>query len=435
MNKSTQKWRAVTITALAQLSAMSLWFVASAILPQLMEHWAVETGDAAWLTMAVQIGFVIGAFTSIYFRLADRLAPRYLFAGGAFAGALTTALVAVGGVTFGQAVLLRLVTGFALAAVYPIGMKLITTWMKEDRGLGMGILTGALAIGCASPNLVRGLGGVADWRMVVLAVAALAAVGGLLVLVGGKSGPYAAPATTFRPQDVTALWRNRGVRLANLGYLGHMWESYAMWTWIPLFLLEAYRLADSGSWLGSAPESAAALAAFAVVAIGGLGSFWGGKLADRWGRARLTIVSMLASGSCALLIGFFFHQNPWLLTAIALVWGVVVVADSGQFSVVISEYSPRATVGTALTMQLSMGFILALVSIRIIPFIVQSMGWQGAFALLALGPALGSWAMWRLDRAPHATNLPTNAPATIAAATAPTIVPIAEPAIVAGSGR
>ncbi len=392
------KWRTLVLLSVAELLGMAVWFSASAVVPALTDIWSLSDGDKAWLTMSVQIGFVIGSLVSAIFNLADRWPSRWLFASSSLMAGVTTALIAVVANSLGVALILRFFTGVFLAGVYPVGMKIMATWTKRDRGMGIGLLVGALVLGSASPHLINALGGVNDWRPVMYLAAASAGFGAVIGILFITEGPYQSPAPRFRWRQVGRILAEKDIALANLGYLGHMWELYAMWAWIPLFILISFEERGiNPTW--------ASLAAFAIIAVGGIGSFIAGPLADRFGRTLVTSVSLIISGTSALLIGFLFGGNPIALVTLALIWGFAVVADSAQFSAAVSELSPPKYVGTALTLQTSLGFLLTLFSIRLIPPLVDLIGWRFAFSSLAFGPLIGVWAMLALRRLPNAEKL------------------------------
>jgi MFS family permease len=396
------RWSQLALLAAVELLAMALWFSASSVTRALQEDWLLSSAAGAWLTISVQLGFVIGALASAVLNLSERIAPPRLLGACALVGAALNAAIPLvisddlgrtsGG--FALLVVLRMATGMMLAGVYPTGMKLMATWFAQGRGLAIGVLVGALTIGSAAPHL---LAGQLPWRTVMLASSGAAMLAGLLALAGVRVGPHLPAATRFDFGYFARVWADPAVRRANFGYLGHMFELYAMWTWTPLLMRQSYAAAG---W----SASSAAAAAFSIVAIGGVGCVLAGLVADRAGRSWTTIVSLVVSGSCALTAGWL-ADRPLLLTVVCLIWGFAVVADSAQFSAAVSELCDPRFVGTALTIQTCAGFLLTTLTIRAVPEVQSAAGWGWACALLALGPVYGIVHMARLRAMPEANKM------------------------------
>ncbi len=396
-HSKTRQQRALFAVAAAELLALTLWFSASAVAPQLEELWSLSTSQSVGLTLAVQIGFVAGALGLALLGIPDRFNSRRIFVISGIVGAAANALlIGLGGNVFLLALGLRALTGAALAGVYPSGLKVMAGWFRSGRGMALGVLVGALTIGSAGPHLIRGLG--FDWRGVVLGASALALVGVAIMQWGVADGPYETTTGRFSFGMVGNILRNRGWRLSTYGYLGHMWELYAMWTWTAAFL-SASALASgwSDGWVPTAT--------FAVIAVGGAGAWIAGAVADRRGRTLVAGTSMAVSGSCALLTPVVYAIAPPLTVALFLVWGFAVVADSAQFSTMATEVSSESERGTALTLQTAIGFLLTLITIRGVPVLADAWGWQWAFPILAIGPMLGIAAMVTLKRSPHAAQI------------------------------
>ena len=381
------QWGTLVLLATAELLGMSLWFAASAVAPQLAARWGLTPGETGWLSTAVQLGFVVGTAGAAILNLADVWPARRYFASAAVLGAAVNAALVVAP-NFAVAVACRFLTGVCLAGVYPPAMKMVATWFEARRGFAIGTVVGALTVGKATPYLVHALPG-AGVAAVVLAASSGALLAALLVVVGYRDGPFPFPRRPFSWALAAVVLRERDYRLVLGGYGGHMLELYSYWVWIPAFL--------SASVAGrGVPESAVSVLAFAVIAVGAVGCVWGGVVADRVGYARLTILAMAVSGSCALLTPLVFGRSLAALVPLVLVWGVTVVADSAQFSTLVTRVVPAHAVGTALTLQTSIGFLLTTASIQLVPPVVAAVGWRWAFPMLAVGPALGIAAIRRL---------------------------------------
>ncbi|NYI01288.1 MFS transporter [Cupriavidus plantarum] len=392
------KAASLVILLVSQVAAMGVWFSSSSVVAVIKHTHAIAAFDEALLTSAVQLGFVIGTIGSALLSLPDRYDLRRLFTASALIAALATGLLAFLPPTGPAVVLLRCVTGMCMAGVYPVGMRLAATWARGDLGLLIGLLVGALTLGSASPHLLAATGGL-EWRTIYGIAAGCAAAAAILIAFAGI-GPNIRRATRIDVAKMAQAWRQPSLRLANLGYLGHMWELYAMWAWLALFLQQTFTargMPDArlqAEWL-----------TFIVIAAGAAGAWLGGWLADRVGRTSVTIGAMATSACCAAVMGWLAQAPIVVVVIVALVWGVSVIADSAQFSASVTELADPTSVGTLLTAQTCAGFLLTLVSIHLVPDIVAVLGWRGGFGMLAIGPALGCLAMWRLRNHPDAVKL------------------------------
>ncbi len=390
-----RRWRILGLLAISELLGMSLWFAGSAVAPELAVRWSLSPSELAWLTTIVQAGFVTGTALAAFFNLADIFPSRWYFAFSAALGAAANAAL-VRAPSYEVALALRFLTGFFLAGVYPPAMKMAATWFRSRRGLAIGTVVGALTVGKATPYLLHALPH-ADVESVVLVASVGALVAAVLIAAFYMDGPYPFPARRFSWGLVGSVFAERDWRLATGGYLGHMFELYSFWTWIPAFITaSAVAVAAHGGPASSPPLNS--MIAFGTIAVGGIGCVWGGLVADRRSREWLVTVAMAVSGTCCLLITLVFGAPLWAVAMVAWVWGFFVVADSAQFSALVTESVPPHAVGTALTIQTSMGFLLTMVSIQLIPPLVGVVGWRWAFPILAFGPAAGIASIRRLVR-------------------------------------
>ncbi len=384
-------WRMLAWLATAELLGMSLWFSATAVTPSLSDAFRLTAGQSAWLTMAVQGGFVVGTLATALTHVADVMSARRLMGLGCLAGAAANAgaLVVASPLAL---IATRVLTGVALAWVYPPAMKIVAGWFRQRRGLALGALIGALTLGKATPHLVTALFG-GDWKT-SMAFTSVLAVGGAVVALGlVRDGPLALTAARFDLGAIRRIVAVREVRLVTLGYLGHMWELYAMWAWVATFASASLAASGVGD---TSVARLAAVVAFVAIGTGAVGCVMAGRLADALGKARIARAAMLASAVCAVATSVVYGRHPAWLVVLVAVWGFAVVADSAQFSALVSEHAPADAVGTALTLQTSLGFLLTMVTIDALPRVAGVVGWQWACSLLALGPILGALAMARL---------------------------------------
>ncbi|TPI77015.1 MFS transporter [Mesorhizobium sp. B2-8-9] len=395
----SERWRVLSLLCLAVVLSLTTWFSATAILPELRQELALGAGAEAWLTNGVQVGFVLGALAASLVNLPDLVRLSHLMAAAALVAALANATLLFHPGPGGM-IAARVATGVALAGVYPPALKLVATWFARDRGLALGAVIGALTVGSALPHLFRAVSTALDWRPVVAGASLATAAGALLFLLFAKEGPHPFGKAIFEPSRIGQVFREKPLLLVNLGYLGHMWELYAMWAW----LLAYTRAAFEAQAIGTA--AAASLSTFLVVASGILGCLLGGYLSDRVGRTATTAGMMIISGSCALLMGFLFTGPPWLFMLVAIVWGVSVIGDSAQFSAAVTELADRRFVGTALSVQLGAGFALTVFAIWLTPRFADFIGgWRWAFLLLVPGPLLGAAAMLWLRNLPESVKM------------------------------
>lgn len=390
---SLKTWLTLSVLCLSVVLPMATWFSTTAIVPELKSAWSLTNDQAAWLTNAVQLGFVSGALLASLINLPDIVRLNRLIAAASLFAACTNALV-LAEPTYPVVILLRFLTGAALAGVYPPAMKLISTWFIRNRGLALGAVVGALTLGSALPHLFRAVTEQIDWRFVMILSSSASALSAVLFLLFAQEGPYPFGRAVFNPRQIGKVLRDRDLLLVNIGYFGHMWELYAMWAWLLIFIREA------GSSFSAAFSS---FAAFLAIGSGLFGCLIAGFIADRFGRASTAAGFLVVSGICCLVSGFIYESPSWVFIPLLVIWGVAIVGDSPLFSTAVTELSDRTLIGTALSLQMGFGFALTVLAIWLMPQIHDLFGsWQWVFLVLAPGPIIGAWAMLKLHNSPSA---------------------------------
>ena len=397
--EKTNPFFALALISICLIGALGTWFSATVILPELTIRTQLGESQQVWLTNAVQLGFVLGAVLIAFFNLSDSMSLTVLIALSCTLAALANLLLLWTDTPFGI-ITLRLITGAALSGVYPPVVKLIATWFQKGRGIAMGIIIGALTVGSAMPHLFRAIAAEANWMFVIWASSLTTFLAGLIFLFFMSEGPFAFARTRFDPLQIIQVLRSKPLTLVNIGYVGHMWELYAMWAWILTFARfseQSFEVFPFGT-----PE----YFSFFIISVGAIGCVIAGRLSDVYGRCYTTAILMLVSGVCAFSIGFLVDISPLLFTAVALLWGMTIVADSGQFSTAVTELSEPHLVGTALTFQMALGFGVTVIAVWLVPIAAQWLGsFRWAFLFLVPGPFIGAIAMLSLRQRPEAEKL------------------------------
>jgi MFS family permease len=390
MSSETGAERALVLVCFSVLLATSTWLSGTAAVPALRQEWGIDASSAAWITTSVQLGFVTGTLLLAMLNVADVFRARHVF----FVSAL---LAAIANLAFARlssgllsASIFRFFTGLALAGVYPVAMKIVASWFRTGLGWRLGLLVGALTAGTSTPFLLRASGAAFDWRSVTQIASALAALAALIVLIGVGDGPHLPARSPFDPRALVRAFHHRPFRFTALAYFGHMWELYAFWALLGAFLTASF--GSSEAWPQRVP-----LVSFLAIAAGAVGCVGGGWISRRTGERNVALVSLCASAVCCLASYAAFSLPPLLVTAFVVLWGVVVVSDSPQFSALAAKHCPREYTGSALTMQNGIGFAVTVVSIQLVSVLAESLGWRAALVLLAPGPLLGALAMRQVN--------------------------------------
>ena len=381
-----RSWWILPVIIVTQFTGTSLWFASNAVLGDLQQAWALGDAALSYMTSAVQLGFIIGTLIFAFFTISDRFSPRIVFFICSLLGSLSNLGIYLAANGLISLLVFRFITGFFLAGIYPVGMKIAAGWYRQGLGRAMGYLVGALVVGTAFPHLLKSTGQSVPWDNVILTISGLSMVGGMLMLLLVPDGPYLAKGTRFNSRAFIIIFRSRDLRSVAFGYFGHMWELYTLWAFLPV-LISAYAAA-SGQPLN------VPLWSFCVIAVGCLGCIIGGHLSLKLGSPSVAFFQLLVSGICCLLSPFLFHAPVEIFIGFLVLWGIMVIGDSPQFSALTAQTAPGELVGSALTIVTSIGFFITILSILFTNFLINFLGPEYIFLFLVPGPIFGLVNLW-----------------------------------------
>jgi len=377
------------IIVLTQLACGSLWFASNGVMNNLQQAYGLHASALSHLTSFVQFGFISGTLIFALLTLSDRFSPSKVFFSCAALGALFNISIIFGNQTLASLLLFRFLTGFCLAGIYPVGMKIAADYHESGLGKALGYLVGALVIGTAFPHLLKDLASGLPWKYVLVCTSLLSLGGGTTMLLFVPDGPYRRPSPQIDPKAFFRVFEDNNFRAAAFGYFGHMWELYTFWTFIPVIFTKYNQINPA--------EINIPLFSFLTIAAGGLSCFIGGLISQKTGSRNVAIFSLLLSGICCLLSPFLFEINKFVLIIFMLVWGMFVVSDSPHFSTLVAKYAVSKSRGTALTIVNCIGFAITIVSIQLFNYLSHYFEIEYIFLILAIGPVFGIFSMNKLE--------------------------------------
>ena len=377
-----RKWT-LPVIVIAQFCCTSLWFAGNGVMNDLVFSFNLEKSALAHLTSAVQFGFISGTLVFAILAIADRFSPSKVFLLSALAGALFNLATIIEDNSLANLLLFRFFTGFFLAGIYPVGMKIAADYYQKGLGKSLGYLVGALVVGTAFPHLLKDYTTEVSWHAVLIITSSLAIFGGLLLVLLVPNGPYRKPTQQLDLTTSLKVFRDRDFRSAAFGYFGHMWELYAFWAFVPLML-------SSYNDLHPEFQFDIPLASFLIIGLGGFACVAGGYISQNLGVKRTATLSLLLSGVCCIISPLIFHSAPnYLFVSFLIIWGLAVIADSPLFSTLVAQNVSPEYKGTALTIVNCIGFSITIISIQLVTILRDIVGQENVYVVLSLGPILG----------------------------------------------